>query len=270
MRLAMAQMSMSESIESNLNRSLSMMEQAGSAGADLIFFPELQLTPFFPQYGGQDAQQWLLCPDSPPVRALSEQCRRMGLWACPNLYLCLDGKRYDASILFDSKGELRGISKMVHICQAPGFFEQDYYAPSEDGFPVYDTPFGKIGVVICFDRHIPTSLHSCALRGAELALIPTANRTDEPLDLYEWEVRVQAFQNTMFLAMCNRVGSEGEAVFAGNSLVAGPEGNLHWQAGGTEQLCLVEIPLEQVRQTRLRRPWLSLSGEKPGPDNGGR
>ena len=55
-----------------------------------------------------------------------------------------------------------GMSKMVHIYQAENFYECDYYTPSGDGFQVFDTPFGRIGIVICFDRHIPTSIRSCA------------------------------------------------------------------------------------------------------------
>jgi len=112
--------------------------------------------------------------------------------ASPNLYLETNEKAYDASLFIDRTGEILGISKMVHIMQSPYFYEQDYYTPSDDGFKVYDTPEGKIGVVICFDRHLPESIRSCVALGADLILIPTANIDGEPLDLFEWEIRVQA------------------------------------------------------------------------------
>ena len=170
MKLAMAQMGMTESVADNLAKTLERMEQAARAGADLIFFPEVQLTPFFPQYTGRDAGKWLMDPDGPELTAIRAACRRLHLWASPNVYLGLIGARYDASVMIDASGEVRGISKMVHIAQAEHFYEQDYYTPSDDGFRVYDTPFGTIGIVICFDRHLPDGIRSCATQGAELVL----------------------------------------------------------------------------------------------------
>ena len=164
----------------------------------------------------------------------------------------------DFKVAREPGGELLGISKMVHIAQAKFFYEQDYYTPSDDGFKVYDTPFGKIGVVICFDRHLPDGIRSCAKQGAELVIIPTANILGEPLELFEWEVRVQSFQNTVFTAMCNRVGPEGELAFAGQSLLAAPDGGLQFKAGGEDELYLLDVPLEEARQTRISRPWLTL------------
>lgn len=258
MRLAMAQMRMSASIDENLKKTLDYMERAKAQGAELIFFPELQLTPFFPQFEKQDVSPWLMNAQAPELRAIREKCRELGLYASPNIYLALDGKRYDASLMIDSTGNVLGVSKMVHIAQAKYFYEQDYYTPSDSGFQVYDTPFGKIGIVICFDRHLPDGIRSCASQGAELVLIPTANIEGEPLELFEWEVRVQAFQDTVFTAMCNRVGPEGEIVFAGQSLVAGPEGGLLFKADGREGLLLVDVPLEKAARERAGRPWLTL------------
>ena len=258
MRLAMAQMRMSASIDENLKKSLALMERAKAAGAELIFFPELQLTPFFPQFEKRDASSWLMDVQVPELRAIRKMCRELGLFASPNVYLAQEGKRYDASLLIGGEGELLGISKMVHIAQARYFYEQDYYTPSDSGFRVYDTPFGRIGIVICFDRHLPDGIRSCAAQGAELILIPTANIEGEPLELFEWEVRVQSFQSTVFTAMCNRVGPEGEIVFAGQSLVAGPDGSLLFKAGGQEELLIVDVPLEAAGRERALRPWLSL------------
>ena len=84
------------------------------------------------------------------------------------------------------------------------FFEQDYYTPADDGFKVFETEFGKIGLVICFDRHYPESIRTEALMGADLILIPTVNTKAEPSEMFEWELRVQAFHNSVFIAMCNR------------------------------------------------------------------
>jgi predicted amidohydrolase len=249
---------MTASVGENLQKTLYFMEQAKKAQADLIFFPEVQLSPFFPQYENRDASPWLLTMDSPEIGAIRAKCRELDLYASPNVYLEQEGKRYDASLMIDGHGQMLGVSKMVHIAQARYFYEQDYYTPSEEGFRVYDTPFGKIGIVICFDRHLPDGIRSCARQGAELVLIPTANIEGEPLELFRWEVRVQSFQNTVFVAMCNRVGPEGELAFAGQSLLAAPNGDLLHLAGSTEELLVCDVPLEQAAQERAKRPWLSL------------
>ena len=258
MKLAMAQMRMGTSVEENLEKTLRLIEQAEKGGADLIFFPEVQLSPFFPQYEKADAERWAMTADGTEITAIRDACRKFRIYASPNIYLKQGEKRYDASLMIGSDGEILGISKMVHIAQAKFFYEQDYYTPSDDGFKVYDTPFGKIGVVICFDRHLPDGIRSCAKQGAELVIIPTANILGEPLELFEWEVRVQSFQNTVFTAMCNRVGPEGELAFAGQSLLAAPDGGLRFKAGGEDELYLLDVPLEEARQTRISRPWLTL------------
>ena len=126
MRLAMAQMRMSASIDENLNKTLDFMNRAKAAGAELIFFPELQLTPFFPQYEKRDASCWLMDAQAPALLAIREKCRELGLFASPNVYLALDGKRCDASLMIDRGGNVLGVSKMVHIAQARYFYEQDY------------------------------------------------------------------------------------------------------------------------------------------------
>jgi len=258
MKLAMAQMSMAASIEENLNKSLRFMEEASIAGADLIFFPEVQLSPFFPQYENGDADAYLIDETHPAIQAIRDKCRELSIHASPNVYLLQNGRRFDASLFIDSRGNICGISKMVHIAQCECFYEQDYYSPSDDGFHVFDTPFGRIGIVICFDRHLPESIRSCAKKGAELILIPTANLTTEPLEMFSWELRVQAMQNTVFTAMCNRVGTEGSITFAGQSLAVDPLGNLLVKADEREQLILIDLPLQMILSVRKERPFLSL------------
>ena len=258
MRLAMAQMQMAEDIDKNLKKSVEMIKAASEGGADFIFFPEIQLSPFFPKYENRNAEIWCLTLESKEVKALQDACVRYSIWASPNIYLEIDGNRYDASLMIDDHGEIRGISKMVNIYQAESFYERDYYTPSDTGFKVYDTPFGKIGIVICFDRHIPSSMRSCATQGADLVIIPTANLTDEPMELFEWEIRVQSFQNTVFAAMCNRIGNEDDCTFAGQSLVAGPDGSLIYKAGADEMICFVDISFDVAYEARKQRAWLQF------------
>lgn len=174
----------------------------------------------------------------------------------PNLYLEQEGGRYDTSLWIDPQGNLLDTAEMVHIAQARQFYEQDYYEPSRTGFKMFDTPFGKIGIVICYDRHLPESIRTCALKGAQLILIPTANTKVEPMEMFEWEIRVQAMQNQVFVAMCNRVGLEGEMEFAGESLVVHPSGDVLLKADDREQLLTCEVDLQEAAELRKKVPYI--------------
>ena len=158
MRLAMYQMENEESIQKNLTKSLAAIKTVAEHGADLILFPEVQLTEFFPQYQGRDVSAYGISLDSDIVKKFCSACRTHHIMAVPNIYLSEKGKLYDASILIDQAGEILGVQKMVHVAQAEKFYEQDYYTPSDTGFQVFDTSMGKIGIVVCFDRHYPVSI----------------------------------------------------------------------------------------------------------------
>ena len=147
---------------------------------------------------------------------------------------------------------------MVHIAQCAQFYEKSYYTPSEEGFAVFDTRLGQIGIVVCFDRHYPESIRTQALRGAELIVIPTANTTAEPSELFQWEVRVQAFQNSVNVAMVNRVGVEDAMMFSGESVVCDYNGEMIALAGNTEELLIAEIDLAGATKERLQKPYTSL------------
>lgn len=258
MKLAMAQMANSGSVEANLEKSLSYINEAAQNGADMVLFPEVQLTEFFPQYPGQDVSRYYVSPDSDIIKRFCEVARESHVMVVPNLYLYIDGKPYDASFLIGDDGSIIGIQKMVHIAQAEQFYEQDYYTPADDGFKVFDTRFGKVGIVVCFDRHYPESIRTEALMGADLILIPTVNTKQEPMEMFEQEIRVQAFQNCVHVAMCNRVGREGQMDFAGESIVSDPLGHVIVKADDQELLVIADIDIRQAERVRGAKPYTTL------------
>jgi len=258
MKMALIQMSMNADITINLATSLRRIHTAASKGADCILFPEIHLNRFFPQYPRNTSRPHGLSLDDPIIRSLQEVARTLGVVLFPNVYLSQSGQHYDATPVIASDGVLLGVSKMVHIVQTPLFYEQDYYDPSDSGFHVYDTKFGRIGVVICFDRHFPESIRCCALQGAQLIVIPTANTQGEPMELYEWELSVQAMQNGVYIAMCNRVGTEDKMTFCGESLIVGPEGRRIAKAGAQEQIIMGELDLNAVSTEPTSRRYFAL------------
>ncbi len=147
---------------------------------------------------------------------------------------------------------------MVHITDYPCFHEQGYYAPGDTGAPVFDTSVGRIGVSICYDRHYPEYMRALAVAGAEMVVVPQAGAVGEwPEGLYEAELRVAAFQNGYFTALCNRVGGEECLDFAGESFVCGTR-----RAGrgvgpkGEDQILLADIDLAEAAESHARRLFL--------------
>ena len=97
-----------------------------------------------------------------------------------------------------------------------------------------------------------------ALDGADLILIPTVNTKAEPSEMFEWELRVQAFHNSTIIAMCNRVGAEGDMDFSGESIVVDANGDVIAKANDNEQILYVDVELKAASAIRAARPYTQL------------
>jgi N-carbamoylputrescine amidase len=183
---------------------------------------------------------------------------RAGVVVVLNLFERRGGRTYDASPVIDADGALRGVARMAHIMDGPGFRERGYYAPAEETDMVVRTRVGRVGVCICYDRHFPEYMRGLGLAGAEFVAIPQAGTVGEwPPGLFEAEVRVAAFQNGYFAALANRVGREGALRFAGESFVAGPDGGLIMRAPrGREAVLVADCDRRRLRASPARRHFL--------------
>ena len=259
MRLALAQLASGPDRGRNLERVLGAMDQAAAAGAELVVFPEVVLDRFFP------ATPRSSCPlpveelaetvPGPSTDAVAAKAKEHGLVTVWNLYERDGDKTYDSSPVIDRDGSLLGVTRMVHITQYEGFYEQDYYDPGDTGAPVYDTAVGKLGVAICYDRHFPEYLRGLALGGADLVVVPQAGCLGEwPEGLYEAELRVSAFHNGYFMALANRVGVEDTLTFSGESFVVDPEGRVVAQGARLEEdLVLADLDLSRCEESPARQ-----------------
>lgn len=258
MKIALAQMSMDDNLDKNYKKSVEFIKKASFKNADLICFPEIQLNKFFPQYEKTDINPYILDLNSKYINGIRKACKDYNIYSSPNFYIKENNKLYDMSLLIDDSGRIIGKQKMVHIAQCDKFYEQSYYTPSEEGFNVFNTKFGKIGIVVCFDRHYPESIRTSVLKGAELIIIPTANTKSEPEELFKWEINVQAFQNSVNIAMCNRVGIEDKMEFSGKSMVSDYNGNTLYIADDNEGLFFVNVNLKDASKIRKSKPYLNL------------
>ncbi len=259
MKIALIQQHAAPDRADNIARGLKAMEVAAANGAKLVAYPELAFDLFLPQHratpGALDMAESI---PGPITEAFSAKARELGVVVVLNLFEREGNKTYDSSPVIDSNGEIVGKTRMVHIIDAPCFYEQDYYSPGDLGAGVLDTSVGRIGIAICYDRHFPEYMRALALKGAELVVVPQAGAVDEwPPGIFEAELQIASFQNGYFAALVNRVGREDRITFAGESFVVDPEGRIVARAPqGEDYILLCDIDLGQIKECTARKHFL--------------
>lgn len=259
MRIALIQQHATADRAENLRRGLAAAETAARNGAQLICFAELAFEPFYPQDEARgDVAHLAEEVPGTTTRAFADLARAQGVVVVLNLFERDGTLTYDTSPVIDSDGRLLGRTRMVHITDFACFHEKGYYVPGDTGVPVYETSVGRVGVAICYDRHYPEYMRALALSGAQVVVVPQAGSVGEwPEGLYEAEMRVAAFQNGYFTALCNRVGREAKLEFAGESFVCDPEGRVIARAGaGTDEILYSDLDLSVIEQSHAKRLFL--------------
>ena len=258
-KIALVQQPAGEDKSENLRLGLEAVRQAAIDGAQVVAFAELAFERFYPQKpAGPNVRDLAETIPGPITDAFCELARECGIVVVLNLFEIDGDKTYDSSPVINTDGSIMGVTRMIHITEYPCFHEQSYYAPGDRGIPVYETEFGTIGVAICYDRHYPEYMRALAVAGAEIVFIPQAGTVGEwPEGLYEAELRVAAFQNGYFAALCNRVGVEDEMEFAGESFICDPAGVVVSRAGqGTTETLHAELDLDLVKNSHAQRLFL--------------
>lgn len=256
MKIALVQQRASGDRDANRLKGIEAVEAAARAGARIVCFAELAFDYFYPQRRATSETLAKAEPvPGPTTEMFCAKAAQLGVVIVLNVFERDGGLTYDTSPVIDADGTMLGKTRMIHITEYPCFHEQGYYAPGDTGAPVYDTAFGKIGVAICYDRHYPEYMRALALAGARLVFTPQAGAVGEwPEGLYEAEMRVAAFQNGYFTALCNRVGEEPRLTFAGESFVCDPDGTVIARAGaGTEETLYCDVDLDKADGSHARR-----------------
>jgi N-carbamoylputrescine amidase len=258
-KIALIQQHADSDKPANVARALDAVDRAAAAGASLAVFAELAFERFHPQRPASESVLDLAeRVPGPTTDAFCERARRHGMVIILNLYERDGTRAYDCSPVIDADGRLLGRTRMVHITDYACFHEQGYYTPGDTGAPVYDTRVGRIGVAICYDRHYPEYMRALAIAGADLVAVPQAGAVGEwPEGLYEAELRVAAFQNGYYTALCNRVGEEDCLTFAGESFVCAPNGQVIARApAGEDMILYADVDLASAQRSHARRLFL--------------
>ena len=266
-KLGLVQMRMVEDRQKNLRRARQMIGAAAREGAQIVCLPELFDVPYFPQDETSSIKPEKIPSDA--TEALSETARENGVVLVGgSIYEKRGTKAYNTALVFDEHGKALGAYRKVHIPQDPGFYEQDYFTPGS-GYSVFETKYGRIGVLICFDQWYPEAARANKLLGADFLFYPTAIGTVKGIEQSEgdwqdaWETvqRGHAIANSVVVAAVNRVGVEKDTTFWGGSFVCDQFGKLLGRAGKREQVLVVTCDVELGRD--VERGWGFLRNRRP-------
>ncbi len=271
-RLGLLQHACGADPRANLRKTLRLVEAAAKQGAQIICTQELCRSQYFCQ--SEDHARFALAEPipGPSTRAFQKLAKRHGVVIVASLFeKRASGLYHNTAAIIDADGALLGVYRKMHIPDDPLFYEKFYFTPGDTGFRAWQTAYGKIGVLICWDQWYPEAARLTALQGAEIILYPTAigwhpaEKAASGRKQHEaWQTiqRAHAVANGCFVAVCNRIGLErpvgGPGIeFWGQSFVAGTSGEILAQAGAAEeQTLIVPVNLGQVDTTRTHWPFL--------------
>jgi N-carbamoylputrescine amidase len=263
-RIGLIQVREQGSAEANLAYTIDRIREAAAGGAQIICTQELFTSPYFCRT--QDTELFDLAEPipGPTSDALAAVAGELGVVIIGSLFeRRASGVYHNTAVVLDADGSYLGKYRKMHIPQDPGFEEKFYFTPGDLGYKVWATRFGKISVLICWDQWYPEAARLAALAGAEILFYPTAIGwlPEEKAVLGEaqhtaWETvqRGHAVANGCYVAAVNRVGTEGETEFWGQSFVSDFYGQVV-QRAPVDQEAIVFANCDMKALEDMRRIW---------------
>ena len=177
----------------------------------------------------------------------------------------MPGVYYNTAVIFNDDGSILGTYRKNHIPHLdPGFWEKFYFRPGNLGYPVFETPYGNVGIYICYDRHFPEGARALGLNGADIVFNPSATVAGLSEHLWSIEQPAHAVANGYYVAAINRVGDEPwkTGTFYGSSYVVDPRGEIIKQGSrDNEELVVADIDLDLIR--KVRDTWQFYRDRRP-------
>ena len=253
-----------------VDRMLTLLEAGIRDGVELIAYPEMALTTYFPKRVRPDFDHFF--ETEVPPKSLEPLLRRAAqARVAVHVGFCekADGRYFNTALLTDRDGRLCGTFRKIHLpgTKAPdGFaqvYEPYYFAHGDTGYRVFDACGAKVGIAICQDRRYPESYRALALQGAEVILIGYNTPISAlALDLNELCMRAGAYANACFVVGIAKAGVEDGVELIGGSCIISPQGQVLTKAATTgDELIVTTVDLEQMAPVRKR--WNFLGRRQP-------
>ncbi|MBO4209201.1 hydratase [Micromonospora echinofusca] len=244
-------------LDANIARTTSWIRRAADRGARLVVLPEAASAGYVFADRAEAARYAQPVPDGPTVAAWARLAAERDLWVVGGITE-RDGEGvYNSAVLVGPTG-LVGTFRKAHLWND----EKNIYHPNREGFPVFDTPLGRIGIGICYDAWFPETFRSAALQGADLVVLPSnwvpvPGQSEAAPAMANMMCMTGAHSNQCYVAGVSRIGVERGQPFIGRSVLVGPDG---WPLAGPaspdrEELVLAEVDLIGSRALRWHNPF---------------
>jgi N-carbamoylputrescine amidase len=255
----------------NLERAIGRIQEAARQGADIICLPELFLSPYFCQKMDPALFDLAEPIPGPSTERLGQLAQSLGKVIVASLFERRHaGLYHNTAVVLDADGTFLGKYRKMHIPDDPLYFEKYYFTPGDLGFRTFDTRFGRIGVLVCWDQWFPEGARLTAMQGAQVLVYPTAigwhprEKAEYGAAQHQaWEIsqRGHAVANGIYVAAINRVGHEGPPEggleFWGASFVSDPFGSLLARASHEkEEIVVVACDVQKMEEIRRNWPFL--------------
>lgn len=250
-----------------VDRLIALLRHAASVGCDVVVFPELALTTFFPRWHTDDIHEFDRYYEtempSPSTKPLFDEARQLGLgFLLGYAELTHDGRRYNTSVIVERDGSVVGHFRKVHIpgheSNEPGrpfqHLERYYFEESPDGFPVWRAFGGIVGAAICNDRRWPETYRVMGMQGVELIMIGyntplhyAPDPTQNALAGFHNHLVMQAgaYQNGTWVVGVAKGGIEEGVDSLAQSVIIAPSGQIVAQAVTTgDELIVARCDLD--------------------------
>ena len=258
----------------NMTRLAQGIADLAARGAKLIILQELHNSLYFCQT--EDVDNFALAEPipGPSTNFFGELAKELGVVIVTSLFeRRAPGLYHNTAVVIERNGSIAGKYRKMHIPDDPAYYEKFYFTPGDMGFEPINTSVGRLGVMVCWDQWYPEAARLMALAGAEILIYPTAigyAATDDAQEQQRqreaWTTvqRGHAIANGLPLVAVNRVGYEPDPSrltdgiqFWGSSFVAGPQGELYYQASDNEEeSVIVNINLDHSEDVRRWWPFL--------------
>jgi N-carbamoylputrescine amidase len=281
-RIGLIQLAVGPDREATVSAHERAIREAASRGAQVICLQELFDAPYFCKVA--DAERFELAEPipGPIIERMQLLAAELGVVIIvPMFERRGPGLYHNSAGVVDADGALLGVYRKMHIPEDPLYFEKYYFTPGEiyqhgessdqhAGFRIFDTRFGRIGVLICWDQWYPEAARITSLMGAQVLFYPTAIGW-HPAEKEEWGAaqadawrtiqRGHAVANGVYVAAANRVGFEPEPgtdgiEFFGHSFICDPFGRMLAEAGTDPEILIAEVDPARIEYTRRNWPFL--------------
>lgn len=270
-RVGLVQMSCSESPAENLEKAADKVREAARAGAQIVCLQELFRSQYFCRE--EDARLFDLAEPipGPSTDVMAKLAKEHDIVIVASLFeKRAEGLYHNTASILDAGGEMLGIFRKMHIPDDPLYFEKFYFTPGDLGFRAWDTKYGRIGVLVCWDQWYPEGARLTAMDGANILFYPTAigwhpAEKEEfgaaQLDAWMTIQRSHAIANGVYVGAVNRIGfekgpSDAGIEFFGNSFISDPFGLVLQRASqDREEILIQECDPKLIDETRRNWPF---------------